>query len=519
MTGSSQSVHAPDMETSRMVSTRYFNLYRLLIATTFVMFGSVLDFGQSMPSLYLATVSGYWFLAMAIVIATAVRPRVAAATVGVQVSIDILALTLFMYASGGYRSGIPFLMMTTIAGAALVGQGSTVLGVTAFATIAVLMEQLLRAFLRGLDGVDFSRAAIICVGFFAVALVARMLARRALANEALALRRGADLERQMRVNARIIEDMQDGVIVIDEQGIVRLYNPRAEALTGTKMQSGVRLSEHLPTLQAFAMGSASGDTARLSVDDKSRALNVRRVLVGNGRDTLLYLEDLDRIQAQAQQLKLAALGRLTANIAHEIRNPLSSISHAGDLLKEEKRAAMQQRLIRIIHDNAARIERMVRDVLEVGRRDRAVIERLNVGHFLRSFFDEFALHTSSAATAMSLTVQAGCEIEFDRVHLYQILSNLAANACRYCSGQPGSICITAHPIDDKRVVISIRDDGPGIAEEDRMKVFEPFFTSDPKGTGLGLYMARELAEANGGLLRLVEAAGGAEFELVARRAI
>ena len=508
-----------DPQESRAISTRYFNLYRLLLATLFVLFGSVLDFGQSMPDLFLGTITCYWAIAFAIVVVTMFRPRVIENMIGFQVALDILALTVFMYASGGYRSGIPFLMMTTIAGAALVGQGNMVLGAAAFATISVLLEQVFRAFLRNLDGVDFSRSALICVGFFAVAIASRMLARRAVANEVLAIKRGADLERQMRVNARIIEDMQDGVIVIDEQGVVRQSNPRAEELTGMTLHAGDRLSDHSMMLQAIAMAPSVGEYTSFALDELNRTLSVRRVLVGNGRDTLLYLEDFDRIQTRAQQLKLAALGRLTANIAHEIRNPLSAISHAGDLLVEEKRATMQQRLIRIIHDNSARIERMVRDVLELGRRDRAVPERIELESFLRVFVDEFSMHTPDAASALTMSVQQGMEVEFDRVHLYQILTNLVGNACRYCSGEAGSVRLTAHALDDGRVLVSVKDDGPGIPIEDRVKVFEPFFTSDPKGTGLGLYMARELAEANGGRLRLVEGSGGAEFQLVARRAV
>lgn len=515
MVRASEPVGTAELDRSRRLSLRYFNFYRLLLATLFMVVGGALDPGQPLrPFLWLAV--AYWILAAVIAFKTATRSSPAAAAVGWQVAVDIVVLAFFMYATGSYRGEVPFLMMTTIAGASLVGQGRMVLGAAALATIAVLSEQFSRAFILGVDGVNLPRAAIIGVGFFAVALAGRMLARRALANEALASRRGVDLERQMRVNARIIEDMQDGVIVIDRHGAVRLANPRVAELTGLEMRPGESLADHSRALQAAV--TAGEPVVRLALDGKSRALNIRCVSVGNGRDTLLYLEDYERIQDHAQQLKLAALGRLTANIAHEIRNPLSSITHAGDLLQDEKRAAMQQRLVRIIRDNAARIERMVRDVLELGRRDRALLEPIRLAQFLHSFVEEFTLNSGKDAAIIALDIADACEIAFDRVHLYQIMSNLAANACRYCSGQPASIRISAVPIDEARIALSIRDDGPGIPKDDHMKVFEPFFTSDPKGTGLGLYMARELAEANGGSLRLLDTDVGATFELTARRA-
>lgn len=506
---------------SRAVSIRYFNLYRIVVASAFALFGGVFNFGQNAPGVFVFSLVVYWVMAFSFFLLHAGSPRYGEKTLGLQSALDIIMLALFMYASGGFRSGVPFLMMTSIAGTGLVGYGAMVLGTASLATIAVLLDQTYRLFMGDEQHVDFSQAGIICVGFFAVAVVARMLSRRALANEALARARGFDLLRQLRVNARIIEDMQDGVVVLGTDGALRQVNPRAEELFGTRLPVGEHAGTCSPQLAQIAFGKDDGTPQQVHVAHSGKTLAVRRVEIpgeaaGEG-DILIYLEDVDRVQARVQQIKLAALGRLTANMAHEIRNPLSAVSHAAELMLEEKRQTVQERLVRIIRDNSARIERMIRDVLELGKRDRLTAEQLDLALFCRNLADEYIAHDAEFGRLVQLQLTAGVQGWFDRVHLYQILSNLLGNARRYCSGSAGSIQISLTQSDERHALITVKDDGPGIPEEDRIKVFEPFFTSDPKGTGLGLFMARELAEANGADLALMDAPGGAEFHLLIRR--
>lgn len=505
---------------ARAVSIRYFNLYRLVVASVFAIFGSTIRFGQAAPQIFEWAVVVYWVLAMLFALLQVRGDDFAERMLGPEVTVDILALTILMYASGGNRSGVPFLVMTFVAGAGLVGRGRMVLGAASFATVSILFEQFWRLVTDQQDTVDFTRAGQICVGFFFVALVARFLSQRALVNEALAVSRGRDLERQWLVNARIIEDMQDGVLVLASDSTVRHANPKAEEWLGTSLQAGVALQTQSELL--FSAVSQSAQTCY--VENTGKNLRLRYVEIGADAaegDLIIYLEDSDRLQAQAQQIKLAALGRLTANIAHEIRNPLSAVSHAGELLQDEKRHEVQVRLLRIIHDNTARIERIVRDVMELGRRDRGTPEALDLLEFVRNAVDEFVTHSGIPAELFEIggpQTDSPTRILFDRVHLYQILTNLVGNARRYCSGKPASIRLLIRGLDDRRVLLLIADDGAGIKQEDRSKLFEPFFTSDPKGTGLGLYTARELAEANGASLSLADSEVGAEFHLVARRA-
>jgi two-component system sensor histidine kinase PilS (NtrC family) len=230
---------------------------------------------------------------------------------------------------------------------------------------------------------------------------------------------------------------------------------------------------------------------------------------------VLFLEDTTRSREEAQQLKLAALGRLTANIAHEIRNPLAAISHATELLGEERRDAQRVRLTRIIHDNTQRLERLVAEVLQLSRRDRQAPERIRLRRWLTPFIEEFVANESVPPERFVVEAPAEAAIEFDPGHLHQVMWNLLTNAVRYARTEPAAIRISARTVAD-RVELSVIDNGPGVPTSSHGQLFEPFFTTDSKGTGLGLYLARELCAANRALLEYVREASGAHFRMVAR---
>jgi two-component system, NtrC family, sensor histidine kinase PilS len=345
-----------------------------------------------------------------------------------------------------------------------------------------------------------------------------MLARRVVANEALAHRRGVELDNQLRISQQVILDMQDGVLVVDSDGRVRQHNPQAEVLLDVHPQEDEDLRTFSPDLAVrFARLGQGGEEAEdfIRVAGSGRLLRARFLPPGEGGYALIYLEDMSRIQAQAQQIKLAALGRLTANIAHEIRNPLAAISHAAELLGEERREGTADRLTRIIGDNARRLNRLVGEVLELGRRDRAQLEDIPLAGFLRQVLDEYSLHDPTVPVRVMLRATQEAVIRFDRGHLHRVVENLLANALRYASQYPSAIRIEAGAISSIQVELHIIDDGPGIEAGNRAHVFEPFFTTHGGGTGLGLYIARELCEANGAILELAETVGGAHFRIVA----
>ncbi|MBK6652913.1 ATP-binding protein [Zoogloea sp.] len=504
---------------ARAEPLRYLNLFRLILAGFFLVAGRPLQLGGDSPTLFIAAAIAYVAAVLILGFRDAERLLGTPRLVTLQVLVDITLLTVIMWASGGYRSGIPILILVALAGAGLVGQGRMVLFYAAYATVAVLLENAFRL-LSGRETVDFFTVGITCIGFFAIAQVARLLAQRALANEDLARQRGADLANQLRLNRQIIQDMQDGVLVVGEGAVVRQFNPQAVALLGTPLREGMTLQACAPSLERELRRQAeqSESAHSLRADGSGKMLLVRVLPAGEANDTLVYLEDFDHIHRQIQQVKLAALGRLTASIAHEIRNPLASVYQAAELLREEKRSEMQGRLIRIIGNNAQRIDRLVSDVLALGRRDEALPEVLPLAGFVDEFLEEFQVAEGAASEGVVVSrVPVEVALSMDRAHLRQILWNLVGNARRHCSGGPQAVIISARAHDEGRVEMDVSDDGPGVPEALRSQIFEPFFTTHSKGTGLGLYIARELAEANGAVLELAPSgAGGACFRLIGR---
>ena len=312
--------------------------------------------------------------------------------------------------------------------------------------------------------------------------------------------------------------MDDGVLVVDGEGRVRLLNPRAEALLDVQAADGTELATFSPGLadRCGMWSTQPVEMVEMLRQDSGRLLRVRYLpSAESGGHALIYLEDMERVQYQAQQLKLAALGRLTANLAHEIRNPLAAISHAAELLAEEDTDPLRQRLARIIHDNTRRLNRLVTEVLELGRRDRAQPETLRWKVFLSGFLEELALHDASAARRVCVG-GGDVELRFDRSHLYRVLWNLLGNALRHASAADGAVRLEARATAKANCVeLHVVDDGPGLDETQRTQVFEPFFTTHGAGTGLGLYIARELCEASGARLELLDEAPGAHFRISA----
>nr|WP_232502194.1 ATP-binding protein [Azoarcus olearius] len=504
-----------DVDPSRRLSLRYFNLFRLIVGGLFVVAGREIDLGSYHQFVYNAASFAYLGAVLALGFPDMQRRFGIDRVILVQVVVDVCLLTAIMWASGGYRSGMPVLMMVILAGAGLVAEGRTVLFFAALTTVLVLGENVWR-YLKGAQPADFFQVGMACLGFFGIAIVARLLALRAKANASLAAERGQALARQQALNERIIRDMQDGVIVIGTDGRARQANPRACALLGLQSVEGLNLADVDPAFcELFSCGAV--DSRLLRLGPAGRLLRCRTVCGEPGSAaadaTVIYLTDFEEVQRQMQQVKLAALGRLTASMAHEIRNPLSAVTQAAELLTEEKRTDMQLRLARIINDNARRIERMIRDVLALGRREQAEPEPLELAGYVAELIEALALRSADERAVFAQDIPPGLTLAIDRAHLHQILDNLLTNARRYCSGQPGSVRIRASALPGGRVALHVRDDGPGIDESTRANLFEPFFTTHPKGTGLGLYIARELAEANDATLELGPERPGAHFVL------
>ena len=440
---------------------------------------------------------------------------------------DIFFLSLVIAAGGNTVAPIPILLFPQLAASGWLLRTQTAFFHAALASVVLLGLDIWRAIEGSIGGAQIVQTGIVGFGYFATVGIAVALGRYTKASEDLAAQRGIDVANLEQVNRLIIQDMQDGVLVVDLNGVVRGHNAQVTRLLGGfgRMHGGMRLAEFSATLHDYWRRWQDDFTIALEpfkVEATQRLLRVRLVRIGSGLNggTLIYLEDLGRAQSEAQQMKLAAMGRLTASIAHEVRNPLSAINQAAQILEEDGAVAPEgMRLLGMIRNNSKRIDRIVGEVLQLNRRDRQQPEAIALGEFLRSLVDEIVQAENIPAGSVQILVPDDLVVIFDRGHYSQIVWNLVRNAWQHCQKKSASVRISARPgYMGDAVILELVDDGPGIPAELRGQIFEPFFTTRPGGTGLGLYIARELADANGATLELLPKAPGAQFRMTLRRA-
>ena len=483
------------------------DLFRLAVASTFLFLlitGAALtfDIGIADPRLFASATVAYLLLSIG-ALALASRPSELESTLlTMGVMLDVVAIISVMHASGGFKSGLAVLLLFSVAGAAVLADRTMTLFHAASASIGLLFDQVNRMLHADQYSVQLLEPGLLCVGYFVISIMLNALAGRVISSERVAVRRGRELENQLRLNELVIQDVEDGVIVLDDSGQVLIANRSVSRMIGVTLGPGTQIESTCPELadteRAWRV-QPERPPAVVDLPITGRRARPRFVPVGEGNQVLVLIEDLSRQEERSHQLKLAALGRLTANIAHEIRNPLAAIMHAADLLAEDRAASGAPRLLEIIRDNGRRLDRLVSDVMQLARRDRANPEQIDLEQWVVNFASDFGHSERLPADALGLDLAPGVMVTSDPVHLNQIMWNLAHNAWRHGSGRPGSVRLVSRK--RKRAVeLDVRDDGPGIAPDLRTQIFEPFFTTFSKGTGLGLYIARELAQASGARL-------------------
>ncbi|MDD2721264.1 MAG: histidine kinase dimerization/phospho-acceptor domain-containing protein [Gallionella sp.] len=491
-------------------SLSVFNLYRLVLVAFIVLIALTLDvhmlFGEARGRLFLMSGVLYALVIWVSIYLLRVGRLALSWQLGVQVCGDIVALILLAHASGGIQSNVGLLLMVTLAVAGSVSRGKITLFYAALASIAALLEHSYTVLYNEGQVAQYVQVGLSNLAYFAVAGLAHKLAQYVQESQRLAQRRARDLVGMSEANRLVMRDMQDGVLVVDEHGTIMQMNPCAARLLHTPATTSYRLAESFPLLNEQFIYWKAGDfnaSDTLKLDGGLQA-RLRFVAVerGTAHGAVIFLEDMQHLQAEAQQIKLAALGRLTANLAHEVRNPLSAISYATELLQEEPGNAKQWRLLHLIQENTQRINRIIQDVMQLNRRDRLQAESFDLFARLQVFVEEFnQIERINPGVLMLQNEQADQVVRatFDPGHWRQVLWNLCRNALRYSLRKPGSLLLSMG-VDHGRPFLDVLDDGPGVAEENRAKLFEPFFTTAEAGTGLGLFVARELCEANGALL-------------------
>jgi two-component system sensor histidine kinase PilS (NtrC family) len=493
-------------EQSRRI-LRLYHLYRLVIGITLVLLVSsdlhtdLLEITH--PSLF-RNGSLLYLAINALLIVTVRRPKHLPQIFSLAL-IDVILLSGLFYAGGGAASGIGNLLIVAVAISNILLRGRIGLLIAAIAAIGMIYLTFYLSLSRPAVTAQYVQVGAFGALCFAAALFVQGLTRRLQASENLAEQRAADVANLEALNALILQRMRTGILVLDEVHRVLLANQGANHLLGHADLTGKILDPRCPELIKRMQQWSHNPSLRpasLQAAHDGRVLQPSFIALQRGehKHTLVFLDDISQIAQQAQQLKLASLGRLTAGIAHEIRNPLGAISHAAQLLQEsEDLDGADLRLAQIIQDHSRRMNLVIENVLQLSRRRQAEPQLLDLKYWLHRFASEFRNSAKANQMLHIETTPGSIQTRMDPHQLTQVLSNLVENGIRYSAQKHKNAQVWLRLFRDPESelpVLEVLDDGPGVAEEQLHHLFEPFYTTENKGTGLGLYISRELCESN-----------------------
>ncbi|MBC3874731.1 two-component system sensor histidine kinase NtrB [Undibacterium flavidum] len=465
-----------------------------------------------------------------------------------QITLDIVVISLLYVGVGGSKSGLVILYLFPLAGLGILGPMLLALFFVSAVSLFLLTVNAYQV-LQNEDSNIISQAGLYGAAYFAVVYVLNRLAKNLIGQEELANQRGFELALQQAINRTVIADMNDGILVIDQDGYLFEANPAAERMLGIakltrssqqklKLNQISSLEPIAHALDNWTVGQQPDTTSwlrnegasfvviRQYVEEHSSNANysaaeapheaathlkLRFVRIDESDFdhvdlhltpcTIIFMQNVSELENQAQQLKLASMGRLTASIAHEVRNPLSSISYAASLLGEDVHNEVQaRRLLKIVEDNVSRLNQLIEDILKLSRKAQMNLQPILLMDELKNIVQEFVETRGISEHLIQLSDSGRFYVVFDPGHLHEVITNLLSNAVRYASGKPGCIRLNIKISSGMRRELHIQDDGPGISSLVRAHLFEPFYTTSSKGTGLGLYMARELCLNNHAVL-------------------
>ncbi|MCH6548630.1 MAG: ATPase [Proteobacteria bacterium] len=521
----------PDL-TWRILGT--LNVSRLLVAVmllgVFFAGGDPRLFGDRYPALFSATAAGY--LVFSVVSGLAIRQRWVSAGLQAlaQITVDIVAIVVLMHASGGITSGLGGLLVVFLGAGSLVLPLQAPMIFAALAALAVLGEQFFSQLAGVTDTGNFPAAGILGAIIFAIATAVRPLARRIQMSEALARQRGVDLANLSELNEYIVQHLRESIVVVDADNDIRLINGSAAQLLGAPEpchgmplhKASEDLAEYVTSWRNDHARKSHTEFTMIAADDSARlTAHIAPLDKSDERlgPILIFLEDSSIMNARVQQSKLASLGRLSASIAHEIRNPVGAMSHAGQLLAESDRLTDdEKRLTEIIQTHAEHVSHIIDNVLQLSRRESSHPERFQLESWLDDFAQEFTRTLELQAGEVAVAkVAENLEVRMDPSHLRQVLWNLCDNAVKY-AGETGGVLVELQAGRMQRTgrpYLEVLDQGHGVDPVNVDKIFEPFYTDRSGGTGLGLYISRELCELNRATLVYEgRAQGGSIFRIV-----
>ncbi|WMS88375.1 two-component system sensor histidine kinase NtrB [Pleionea litopenaei] len=446
--------------------------------------------------------------------------------VELQVFVDIILLTLLMHASGGLTTGLGILMAVSVTTACLLVERTSSIVFAAIATAAVLGEAIYLN-LAGISNFDsVTQAGLLGATFFATSLFALLTARRLRQSELEAETTSIDLANMEAMNEKIIQFMKTGVIVINQQLRIQFINTAAwQLLDMPEHVQGQYLKLVSPELDRIVKHWKQSGHAFSSFRHSPTGSKIAIKLTdidGDKNQVIIFAEDTTPMRQQAQNLKLASLGRLTASIAHEIRNPLGAMSHAAQLLIESPELTTPDRkLVDMIQSNSIRINAIIENIMQLSQRKISDAQTFKLKPFIDSLVQELNRNSKETLEIFTDVNPTDLEVNFDVSQLRQVVTNLSENGLRYSKEHTGKAqlsLVAGVNFKSQRVFLDVIDRGEGITNEVAQNIFEPFFTTSSKGTGLGLYVSKELCEANQSQLDYIPVpSGGSCFRITFAR--
>jgi len=509
------------------------NLYRVLVPLVLLAMQTLAgpDWGlvTVRPKLFVGACIAYFTAAVLLVIARRLEWSSLRIVALVNASVDAVAMSLVLYASGGVANGLAILLVLPVLALSVLASWRDALLIAAVAALAVLVQQVFVGVTDAAPLSDYVTAGVFGAVLFLVALATWPVANRLRQSEALVRRQEVDLANMAQLSQYIVQHLRESILVLDAQDRIRLINESAAQILGDEHAfPGALIGEASPRL-LYLLESWRKDTTTAARNvreqtfvaaDGARLIRAHFApLAQNPGPVLIFLEDTSLMEEKVQQSKLAALGRLSASIAHEIRNPVGAMSHAAQLLGESPHvSAEDQRLTQIIRSNGERVSGIIENVQRLSRREETHLERLPLAAWTQEFRQEFCETMQWPTTRLQLTSSnPEVEVRVDPDQLRQIVWNLCENALKHAIGEASDLSVElryGRMLVNDRPFLEVADRGPGVASEHAERMFEPFY-SGGGGTGLGLFLARELAQTNGATL-LYEArpGGGSIFRLV-----
>jgi two-component system sensor histidine kinase PilS (NtrC family) len=515
---------------------RLFNYFRCSLALLFIIIYLKGWLVRLVPDaaanieLYITVSAAYFVVSLLFIVGIFRKKPGLDSQVIIQTMVDIACIITLMHTTGGLKTGLGTLLIISISMTSLFLQKRITILFAAISALAIIAEQLYSQLTYPNFSPAFTQAGLLGILIFISAALASLTAKRLKESELQAERARQELDAIVQMNEHIIRKMRTGILVIKNNGKILMANNAALELLGqinTKGQPNLKsisidlydrfiewnhnaIQNHQPIQQPQGMPDIQPGFSHIdSISEKSKKHHGR---------TLIFIEDATQIAQRFQQVKLASLGRLTASIAHEIRNPLSAISHAGQLLGETANDISEKKLTGIINSQVRRLNNIVENVLQLSRQQRGTPETINLHSWLLQFREEFLASHKLQAYQLQIKIKPETlEVLFDSSQLHQVMWNLCSNAINHSHIDISNIMINidgAVDEDTGQIFIDIRDNGPGIDAEVQSHIFDPFFTTSSEGTGLGLYITKEVIESNRAKIRhLSPPDGGTCFKI------